>query len=999
MLHYNYVITRTWRATDVTGNFSECTQTITVHDITNPVITCPVNVTISCEADNTPAGTGTATATDICTPVGNIAITHSDVSTYSVDPSNVLHYNYVITRTWRATDVAGNFSECAQTITVHDITNPVITCPVNVTLSCEADNTPAGTGTASATDICTPIGNIAITHSDVSTYSVDPSNVLHYNYVITRTWRATDVAGNFSECTQMVTVHDITNPVITCPANVTISCEADNTPAGTGTATATDICTPVGNIAITHSDVSTYSVDPSNVLHYDYVITRTWRATDVAGNFSECTQTITVHDITNPVITCPINVTISCEADNTPAGTGTATATDICTPVGNIAITHSDISTYSVDPSNVLHYNYTITRTWRATDVAGNFSECTQTITVHDITNPVITCPVNVTISCEADNTPAGTGTATATDICTPVGNIAITHSDVSTYSVDPSNVLHYNYTITRTWRATDVTGNFSECIQTITVHDVTNPVITCPVNVTISCEADNTPAGTGTATATDICTPVGNIAITYSDVSTYSVDPSNVLHYNYVITRTWRATDVAGNFSECTQTITVHDITIPVITCPANVTISCDADNTPAGTGTATATDICTPVGNIAITHSDVSTYSVDPSNVLHYNYVITRTWRATDVAGNFSECTQTVTVHDITNPVITCPINVTISCEADNTPAGTGTATATDICTPVGNIAITHSDVSTYSVDPSNVLHYNYVITRTWRATDVAGNFSECTQTITVHDVTNPVITCPVDVTINCEADNTPAGTGTATATDNCAPVANITVGFSDVSTYDSDPASVLHYNYTITRTWRATDVTGNFSECIQTITVHDVTNPVITCPANVTINCEADNTPAGTGTATATDICTPVGNIAITHSDVSTYSVDPSNVLHYNYVITRTWRATDVAGNFSECTQTITVHDITNPVITCPANVTISCEADNTPAGTGTATATDICTPVGNIAITHSDVSTYSVDPSNVLHYNYVITRTWRATDVAGNFSECTQTITVT
>ena len=55
------------------------------------------------------------------------------------------------------------------------------------------------------------------------------------------------------------------------------------------------------------------------------------------------------------------------------------------------------------------------------------------------------------------------------------------------------------------------------------------------------------------------------------------------------------------------------------------------------------------------------------------------------------------------------------------------------------------------------------------------------------------------------------------------------------------------------------------GNFSECIQTITVHDVTNPVITCPADLTIDCEDDNTPAGTGTATATDICTPVANIS--------------------------------------------------------------------------------------------------------------------------------------
>jgi chitodextrinase len=416
-------------------------------------------------------------------------------------------------------------------------------------------------------------------------------------------------------------------------------------------------------------------------------------------------------------------------------------------------------------------------------------------------------------------------------------------------------------------------------------VHDVTNPVITCPAAITIDCEDDNTPAGTGTATATDICTPVGNIAITFSDASTYNADASNVLHYNYVITRTWRATDVAGNFSQCIQTITVHDVTNPVIACPAAVTIDCEDDSTPAATGTATATDICTPVANIAITFSDASTFSADASNVLHYNYVITRTWRATDVAGNFSECIQTITVHDITNPVIACPAPVTIDCEDDNTPAATGTATATDICTPVANIAITFSDASTYSADPSSVLHYNYIISRTWRATDVAGNFSQCIQTITVQDVTNPGITCPADVTLDCEDDNTPTGTGTATATDNCAPPSNIAITFSDISTYSADASNVLHYNYVITRTWRATDVAGNFSQCIQTITVHDITNPVIVCPADLTIDCEDDSTPAATGTATSTDICTPIANIAITFSDVSTYSADAASVLHYN------------------------------------------------------------------------------------------------------------------
>ena len=128
----------------------------------------------------------------------------------------------------------------------------------------------------------------------------------------------------------------------------------------------------------------------------------------------------------------------------------------------------------------------------------------------------------------------------------------------------------------------------------------------------------------------------------------------------------------------------------------------------------------------------------------------------------------------------------------------------------------------MSTQDASPANAGYYNYTITRTWTATDPAGNADNCVQVITVQDVTDPVITCPVDVTINCEDDNTPTGTGTATATDNCAPVPNITIGYSDVSTQDASPANAGYYNYTITRTWMATDPAGNADNCVQVITV---------------------------------------------------------------------------------------------------------------------------------------------------------------------------------
>jgi hypothetical protein len=115
----------------------------------------------------------------------------------------------------------------------------------------------------------------------------------------------------------------------------------------------------------------------------------------------------------------------------------------------------------------------------------------------------------------------------------------------------------------------------------------------------------------------------------------------------------------------------------------------------------------------------------------------------------------------------------------------------------------------------------------------------------------------------------------------------------------------------------TLTVTDDGGLSSSCTATITVVDTTLPVISCPANVVLECPANTSPAATGTATATDNCsTPV----ITHSDVTVPGCGGT------VTITRTWTATDAAGNSSSCVQTIQTVDTTAPVITPGASNTI-------------------------------------------------------------------------
>ena len=205
---------------------------------------------------------------------------------------------------------------------------------------------------------------------------------------------------------------------------------------------------------------------------------------------------------------------------------------------------------------------YTINRTWKATDDCGNFSTCVQVITIDDSTAPDITCPVNVTIECTESTLPAHTGTASATDNCDLVPSI--TYEDMTV----ASTTCVQEYTINRTWKATDDCGNFSTCVQVITIDDSTAPDITCPVNVTIECTESTLPAHTGLASATDNCDLVPSI--TFEDMTV----ASSTCVQEYTINRTWKATDDCGNFSTCLQVITIDDSTAPDITCPVNVTI-----------------------------------------------------------------------------------------------------------------------------------------------------------------------------------------------------------------------------------------------------------------------------------------------------------------------------------------------------------------------------------------------------------------------------------------
>ena len=438
------------------------------------------------------------------------------------------------------------------------------------------------------------------------------------------------------------------------------------------------------------------------------------------------------------------------------------TATDNCD--ADVEITYSEVRTDGNCPDN-----YTLTRTWTATDNCGNASTQTQVITIQDTTDPVLSgVPGDITVEC--DNVPAA-ASPTATDNCD--ADVEITYSEVRTDGNCPDN-----YTLTRTWTATDNCGNASTQTQVITIQDTTDPVLSgVPGDITVEC--DNVPAA-ASPTATDNCD--ADVEITYSEVRTDGNCPDN-----YTLTRTWTATDNCGNASTQTQVITIQDTTDPVLSgVPGDITVECD--NVPAA-ASPTATDNCD--ADVEITYSEVRTDGNCPDN-----YTLTRTWTATDNCGNASTQTQVITIQDTTDPVLSgVPGDITVEC--DNVPAA-ASPTATDNCD--ADVEITYSEVRTDGNCPDN-----YTLTRSWTATDNCGNASTQTQVITIQDTTDPVLSgVPSDITVEC--DNVPAA-ASPTATDNCD--ADVEITYSEVRTDGNCPD-----NYTLTRTWTATDNCGNAS-----------------------------------------------------------------------------------------------------------------------------------------------------------------------------------------
>ena len=318
----------------------------------------------------------------------------------------------------------------------------------------------------------------------------------------------------------------------------------------------------------------------------------------------------------------------------------------------------------------------------------------------------------------------------------------------------------------------------------------------------------------------------------------------------------------------------------------------------------------------------------------------IIYRTWTVFDNCLNATSAVQLITVMDSTPPVLNCAADVSDftdpdACEA--TGVDIGSTTATDSCGLKSLEGIREGGLLITDPFPAG----NTSIT--WTATDVCGNVSTCTQIVTIIDNQPPEVICPADVDHDADPGlcyRTNVIIPDPTASDNCS-LASV-IWIMRGATTNNSPASGFNYvggetfNVGVTTvTYYAVDTFGNLDSCSFTVTIHDIT------PPNITANCTdasdvaaadaCSKVPATLLDPEYNDDCWPNDSLVITWVMTGATNGSGSGYVTgstFNVgVTTVTYTVTDPDGNYDDCTFTVTILDVTPPVITAGCDDDVS------------------------------------------------------------------------
>ena len=792
---------------DVNGNVSTASAIVTVIDGVAPVAVAQ-NVTVQLDA----SGNGSTTAalvnngsSDAC-GIATMTINNASFTCANVGSNNPV--------TLTVTDVNGNVSTASAMVTVEDNVAPVAVAQ-NVTVELDASgngSTTAALVNNGSSDAC-GIATMTINNASFTCANVGSNNPV--------TLTVTDVNGNVSTASAMVTVEDNVNPVAVAQ-NVTVQLDA----SGNGSTTvalvnngSSDAC-GIATMTINNASFTCANVGSNNPV--------TLTVTDVNGNVSTASAMVTVEDNVNPVAVAQ-NVTVQLDA----SGNGSTTAalvnngsSDAC-GIASMTINNASFTCANVGSNNPVMLT--------VTDNNGNVSTASAMVTVEDNVAPVAVAQ-NVTVQLDA----SGNGSTTAalvnngsSDAC-GIASMTINNASFTCANVGSNNPV--------TLTVTDVNGNVSTASAIVTVEDNVNPVAVAQ-NVTVQLDASGNGSTTAAAVNNGSSDACGVASMTINNAS---FTCANVGSNNPVMLT---VTDVNGNVSTSSAMVTVEDNVAPVAVAQ-NVTVQLDA----SGNGSTTAalvnngsSDAC-GIASMTINNASFTCANVGSNNPV--------TLTVTDVNGNVSTASAMVTVEDNVAPVAVAQ-NVTVQLDA----SGNGSTTAalvnngsSDAC-GIASMTINNASFTCANVGSNNPV--------TLTVTDVNGNVSTASAMVTVEDNVAPVAMCQaVSVTLaNGMASVTPMDVDNG-SNDACG-IASMTLSEDTWTCGDIG-------NHTVTLT--VTDNNGNVSSCNAVVTVigEVPTCSIASIPTSSTYTGGVSTTLyIGYGAQSTTLSCTPTGGSSFTYA----------------------------------------------------------------------------------------------------------------------------------
>ena len=813
---------RVYTATDNCGNSSTFTQTVELFDNQPPnFVYVPEDQALVC-SDGIP-------------PVSN-PIVEDDCNAVTVtleETEEGSGCQQLLRRTWTATDACGNSAQAEQVLYIGDQLAPELqNVPADLALDCAAALPDPAVVTAA--DDC---GDVEVLFTEETL-----DGACANTFTVVRTWTAIDACGNSASASQTIAFIDTTPPVF--------DAEVEDIIAQCGEI-------PLPPVVFASDDCSTVMIDLVETFETGGCpnIIRTWTATDACGNAAVLVQSVQVEDNEPPVLEGIISV-INTTCNNIPdlpdpevsdncddevavtyteniIGTGceitiirTWIASDDC---GNTTVVSQSVNltdeeapvfvTAPVDmtvecsalgnvplpnviddcgATVVMSYQdqalgigceYDIARTWTAMDACGNTASAVQTLHVIDQTPPVIAgISPNIAVTCDNIPVPAE---PVVTDACSDIADVTFTEVQLGTGC---------SYTLQRTWTATDACGNASSIARLIFVEDGLSPYfVGVPEDIQLACLTDEVPEAVHPQ-AMDNCTAAPEVTF---------IEFSEALACGEVITRRWLATDDCGNTATAQQQVFRTDSQAPVISgVPEPVQVSCDNIPVPAEV---TADDAC---GDSVLLMFEED---VDGGQC---PYTITRTWTAVDGCGNTAISIQQIEVTDLVAPaLVNTPDDTTVSCGQVPDPTDVH---AVDNCSDVA-VLLEEEWLETGCVS---------LLQRTWTATDLCGNAAQHVQLIEVLDDAAPAFTAyPEDMMIQCGDPELLVHVDIA---DDCA---GGSIEFNE-ERLDTECSS----EFTLLRTWTATDACGNASTIQQVVEVVDSYAPVWQeAPDDLVVTCE--------------------------------------------------------------------------------------------------------------------------------------------------------------